>query len=266
MKNTSILPVKEQAKLLSSSYREEVIKQGLIDLQLVNFYLAVKSFVTNDPETAKEKLKAIRLSKRNEPVLILGESGTGKELISRILHGKRKGNFIAVNTTALVDTLLESELFGHKRGSFTGAYIDKRGLIEEANDGTLFLDEIGDCSPLLQAKLLRVLENKVFKPVGATRDESVNCRVVAATNKNLKTLTGFRLDLLERLSTFVIRLKPIRERPQDIKLFCSPQVTEIALRVWEKHKDRFCPGNIRQLKNVELRFQVLKEVKEEDFL
>jgi DNA-binding NtrC family response regulator len=199
------------------------------------------------------------------PVLIVGESGTGKELVARAIHahGRRHSRpFVAVNCGAITESLLESELFGHVRGSFTGAVSDAKGIFEQANGGTVFLDEIGETSPALQVKLLRVLEDGEFRAVGASRPTRVDVRVVAATNVELEkevTEQRFRQDLFYRLSVVVIRVPPLRERRADIPLLVSqflenacgragrtvtftPSAMEaIAAHSW--------PGNVRELEN-----------------
>jgi len=200
------------------------------------------------------------------PVFISGESGTGKELAARIIHetGRRRaGPFVAVNCAAIPEALIESELFGHARGAFTGAVRDKAGLIEEGSGGTFFLDEIGDLPLALQAKLLRVLEEKKIRRVGETRHRAIDTRFVSATNKDLdhEVERGrFRQDLYYRLKIIAIDLPPLRERPEDALLllnhfldefsrsmskprpFLSPVALEMLLRYpW--------PGNVRELQN-----------------
>ncbi len=200
------------------------------------------------------------------PIFISGESGTGKELAARIIHetGRRRtGPFVAVNCAAIPEALLESELFGHARGSFTGAVRDKAGLVEEASGGTFFLDEIGDLPLALQSKLLRVLEEKKIRRVGETRHRAIDARFVSATNKDLdhEVERGrFRQDLYYRLKIIAIDLPPLRERPDDALLllnhyldefsrsmgrtrpFLSPVALEMLLRYpW--------PGNVRELQN-----------------
>jgi sigma-54-dependent transcriptional regulator len=200
-------------------------------------------------------------------VLIRGETGTGKELIAQTIHynsPRRRNEFVAQNCAALPDNLLESELFGYRKGAFSGATQDKKGLIELASGGTLFLDEIGDMPMPLQAKLLRVLQEKEVRPLGATESRKVDVRVVAATHCNLeeKIRKGeFREDLFYRLSVFPIDMPPLRARKDDIPALAQFFVEEFA-RVYDKHIAGFTPsvfdclyeynypGNVRELKNV----------------
>jgi DNA-binding NtrC family response regulator len=200
------------------------------------------------------------------PILITGESGTGKELVARAIHEYGKGTaqpFVAINCGALAETLLESELFGHVRGAFTGAVVDKKGLFEQANGGTIFLDEIGETSPALQVKLLRVLQEGEVRPVGGQRSVKVNPRVLAATNRDLKVEVvekRFRQDLYYRLSAFLIQLPALRERREDIPAlagqflrsaiarahrdveFTAEALAQLSAHTW--------PGNVRELENV----------------
>ena len=168
-----------------------------------------------------------KVSQREHPVLVLGESGTGKELVARSIHfmGARKDKpFVPVECSALVPTLVESELFGYTRGAFTGAMQAKQGLMESANGGTLFLDEIGEMSLEMQAKLLRALQQKEIKPVGSTERRPINVRIVAATNRDLEQATkngSFRQDLYFRLNVVQIKLPPLRERKSDIPLLVT---------------------------------------------
>jgi DNA-binding NtrC family response regulator len=199
------------------------------------------------------------------PVLIAGESGTGKELVARALHrnSQRAARpFVAINCGAIADTLLESELFGHARGAFTGAVADTKGIFEQAQGGTVFLDEIGETSPALQVKLLRVLEEGEVRPVGAGRPVKVDTRVVAATNRDLERAVSeqqFRADLYYRLGVIVIRLPALRERRADIPLLISAFLKAAWKRVGRQVElspgalDALLaydwPGNVRQLEN-----------------
>ncbi|MEI6667863.1 MAG: sigma-54 dependent transcriptional regulator [Acidobacteriota bacterium] len=199
------------------------------------------------------------------PVLIIGESGTGKELVAKAVHahGPRASRpFVAVNCGAITETLLESELFGHARGSFTGAVADAKGLLEQAHGGTVFLDEIGETSPALQVKLLRALEESEIRPVGANRAVKLDVRVVAATNVDLERAVAegrFRQDLYYRLSVVVITVPPLRDRRADIPLLVDEFFRTSCARANRQRRlsdaalERFMgyqwPGNVRELEN-----------------
>ncbi len=200
-------------------------------------------------------------------VLIRGESGTGKELVARAIHesGARAGGpFIQVNCSALSETLLESELFGHVRGAYTGAVQDRRGRFEEADGGTIFLDEIGDVSPVVQVKLLRVLQERVIERVGENRPRPVNVRVISATNRDLEHLlaTGrLREDFFYRIKVVSLDIPPLRERREDIPLLVEDLLARIARRQgWDRRLEidaeamarlmnHRWPGNVRELEN-----------------
>ena len=215
-----------------------------------------------------------RVADAKAPVLILGESGTGKELVARAIHSQGKRHnapFVAVNCGALTETLLESELFGHLKGSFTGAVNNKRGIFEQAEDGTVFLDEISETSPALQVKLLRVLQEKEIVPVGGVGPVSVRARVVAATNSNLNKLCNvglFRRDLFFRLNVISLSLPPLRERLDDLPLLVSHLIRKhtpdggVPATVEEAALNRLAgyswPGNVRELENVIERAITLK--------
>jgi len=216
--------------------------------------LTEKYRFTNIIGQSKPILEIFRLVEEvietDSPILIQGETGTGKELVARAIHynSSRKDNpFIPQNCAALSETLLESELFGHIKGSFTGAINDKRGLFELANNGTLFLDEIGEMSPGMQAKLLRAIEQGEFRPVGSEKTISVNVRIISATNKDIKTLVSegkFREDLYYRLQGFTIILPPLRERKEDIPLLVNHFLKKIDERKEMKAKRSEVPMNI----------------------
>ena len=199
------------------------------------------------------------------PVLIVGESGVGKELVAQAIHGhshRAREPFVAVNCGAIADTLLESELFGHQRGAFTGAVADHKGVFEQAGKGTVFLDEIGDTTPALQVRLLRVIEEGEVRPVGANRSFKVAPRVIAATNVPLEqavTDGRFRQDLYYRLSVIVIRVPPLRERRADIPLLIGSFLDDACARAGKKQAlsaealevlmRHTWPGNVRELRN-----------------
>jgi two-component system, NtrC family, response regulator PilR len=198
-------------------------------------------------------------------VLVTGESGTGKELVARAIHDtspRAEKPFVSVNCGAFTETLLESELFGYIKGSFTGANANRKGLFEAANSGTIFLDEIGEMSSAMQVKLLRVLQERKVRPVGATEETNVDTRVIAATNRDLASMVSagtFREDLYYRISVIPIELPPLRERSEDIselanhfvEKFCAPTgrklgVSENAMRLLERYS---WPGNVRELEH-----------------
>ena len=200
-------------------------------------------------------------------VLLLGETGTGKELFARVLHessGRRKKPLVRVNCAALPPTLIESELFGHERGAFTGAAVMRQGRFELADGGTIFLDEIGDLAPELQGKLLRVLQEGEFERVGSSRTRRVNVRLIAATHVDLETAVAegrFRADLYYRLSVFPVSLPPLRDRPEDIPALVwffihrhqrdmGRSITSIPPAVMALLQQHDWPGNVRELENV----------------
>jgi len=201
-------------------------------------------------------------AQKDFPVLILGETGTGKEVTARAIHeySSRSGKpFITINCSAISTELLESELFGYKRGAFTGAKTDKKGLWEMAGKGTLFLDEIGDLSLGHQAKILRAIDNNEIQPVGSTETVKVNARIIAATNKNIESLSkkgrsDFREDLFYRISTFIIRTPPLSSHPEDIpelagKFWNSLGNKRLPDNVLDQLRYMNWPGNVRSLKH-----------------
>ncbi len=217
-----------------------------------------------------------KVAPSNATVLIEGESGTGKELVAKSIHfnsPRRDNPFVAVNCSALAESLLESELFGHERGAFTGAVSSKKGRFELAHGGTLFLDEIGELSPNLQVKLLRVLQEKAFERVGGVRSIAVDIRVIAATNKHLASemrAGRFREDLFYRLNVVHIAIPPLRERQEDIRLlvnhflqkYAAERKSAVPVRAVAQEVDRLFydyswPGNVRELENVIERVMIL---------
>jgi DNA-binding NtrC family response regulator len=228
--------------------------------------VSAKGLIGKSPKIVEVYKTLARAALSSSTVLVIGESGTGKELVARAIHDnspRRTKHFVAVNCGALAENLLESELFGHVKGSFTGAVSDKRGLFEEANGGTLFLDEIGDISPSLQIKLLRVLQESEFKAVGSNDNKKVDVRVIAATHRDLDQLVKagkFREDLYYRLKVIAIELPALRDRMEDL----SDLVGHFLVRFAEKNKkivshvsdeamallkNYSWPGNIRELEH-----------------
>src|SRR5438067_4468671 len=206
-----------------------------------------------------------KASLSSHPVLILGESGTGKEMVARAIHYSgpfRDKPFIPVDCGSLVPSLIESELFGYVKGAFTGAAKSKEGLFTIAEGGTIFLDEVGELSPDLQAKLLRVLQEKEIRPVGSTKSVSVHVRILAATNRGLEKAVAqgsFRLDLFYRLNVLNLRVPPLRERREDIPLLAakfleqssraSEQQYELSGEAIQALIAHGWPGNVRELEN-----------------
>ena len=232
--------------------------------------------VGDDPKLKQVSVTLHRAAATDTTVLLEGESGTGKELFARALHAlspRADGPFIAINCAAIPDTLLETELFGHEKGAFTGAANRKPGKFELAHRGTLFLDEIGDLPLLLQAKILRVLEEKRFERVGGTQSLQVDVRVVAATNRNLKAAVAarqYREDLFFRLSVFPIVIPPLRDRPADISTlaryfidrFCrdlNKKSLVLAPAAEDELRQYAWPGNVRELQNCIERACILTE-------
>ncbi len=217
--------------------------------------------VIAESEAMRDTLRrASRFAASDAPVAVFGESGTGKEVVARVLHAnspRALQPFVAINVAALPAELLESELFGHARGAFTGAHKERRGLLEEAHGGTLFLDEIGEMPLPLQAKLLRALQDGEIRRVGAAHSFAVDVRVVSATHRDLSALVrsgGFREDLLYRLKVLTLRVPPLRERPEDILVLArhflasEKGAAKAFSRAAERALARYgWPGNVREL-------------------
>jgi transcriptional regulator with PAS, ATPase and Fis domain len=216
-------------------------------------------FIYADEQTAEFLSEAHKVASTQAIVLITGETGTGKELLAHMIHewSGRAGQFIAINCAALTETLLESILFGHRKGSFTDAVRDNIGVVRQAAGGTLFLDEIGELSLGNQGKLLRLIEHGETHAIGASRPERVDVRIIAATNRNLKERVAqrqFRSDLLYRLNTFTLEIPPLRKRPEDISALTAHFVKELT----ERHNKRmsFTPEAIEALHRLPLKGNV----------
>ena len=242
----------EKNSLISKTLEEQINRQFIGVSQAIRHILEQAMMAAQYPDTN---------------VLITGESGTGKENIARIIHfgsSRKKNLFCAVNSSAITDSLLESEFFGHKKGSFTGAIADKKGFFEVSDEGTLFLDEIADMPLNLQSKILRSIEDKVITRVGDTVPIKTNFRIIAATNYNLDAMVQekrFRLDLLHRLNTLQIHIPPLRERTEDIQPLMESFVVEFAQKmnkpcpavpgnIIEQLSRYDFPGNVRELRNM----------------
>ena len=260
---------------MSATHARDVATPSLLQAELAGRKGAPR-IVSVDPRLQQAGVLLARAAASETTVLIQGESGTGKELFARALHvlsSRVDGPFVAINCAAIPETLLESELFGHEKGAFTGAVARKPGRFELAHRGTLFLDEIGELPLLLQAKILRALETRTFERVGGTATISVDVRVVAATNRHLRAAVAakqYREDLYFRLSAFPITVPPLRERPADVVLLarhfidtnCASmdrpalRLSPGAIAALERYP---WPGNVRELQNCMERTVILTE-------
>ena len=261
--NNKIIPLVAKAmEKASAAYQQQKKEATSVGRQY-----SFDTIVGKSPAIQAAIALAQKVSATEVPVLLTGETGTGKEVFAQSIHqhSSRKGkSFVAINCSSFSRDLLESEMFGHKAGSFTGALKDKKGLFEEADNGTIFLDEIGEMAFELQAKLLRILETGEYIKIGDTKPTRVNVRVVAATNRNLPeeiTAGRFREDLFYRLSVFQIHLPPLRERAGDVRILAKAfvkdfsvrlarPVTEITPAFLEALEQQPWKGNIRELRNV----------------
>mgnify|MGYP001765958888 FL=1 len=256
----------ELSNVIQKAYEKKSLRERTIVLeQQLQRVEAHDSFIGSS-EPMNEVKRLIRLVAPSDvPVLVLGETGTGKELVARAIHAlspRSANQFVAVNSSALQESLLESELFGYKKGAFTGAQSDKIGLLELADKGTFFIDEIGDMGMAIQAKFLRTLETGIFRRLGDTRESKVDVRFIFATNKALENEVKekrFRKDLFFRLNTFIITLPPLRERRDDIPLLADYFLGKFARGAPKKLLSREAmdilrnyrwPGNVRELANV----------------
>ena len=270
-------------KPLNLEELKEVLKSALKVKKLEEENILLRQEILGEGEiigkskAIKEVMELVRkVAPEDTTVLLQGETGTGKELVARAIHKlspRKNGPYVVVNCAAIPENLLESELFGHRKGAFTGALKDKKGRIEIADGGTLFLDEIGSLSPSLQAKLLRFLETKEIQPLGSEETLRVNVRVIAATNQDLRKKVeegNFREDLFYRLNVFPIYIPPLRERKEDI-----PLLANYFLKIYSKKMNKKIekiedgamelllkyswPGNVRELENVIERCVVLAD-------
>lgn len=230
------------------------------------------TYLTQSPRVQKVLAEAQRiLSKTDASILILGESGTGKEILTRHIANKLGQRLVSANMASIPRETAESELFGHEKGAFTGAVSSRVGLIEQSHGGLFFMDEVGECTLSLQAKLLRVLQEKEVLPMGSAKPRTLKVRFIAATNRNLESMvesSEFRLDLLQRLNTFTLTLPALRERPEDIIFYAekflnefaeSNQSFQITPSGFNALTSYSWSGNIRELKNVIQRIVVLSD-------
>ena len=248
-------------------------QKSLISRELENSIQ--RDFIGISPKIRNVVDMAIKVAQdKDASVLITGENGTGKEILARIIHyasERKKQVFVPVNSSAIPDTLIESEFFGHKKGAFTDAKEDKKGFFEMANGGTLFLDEIADMPFSLQAKLLRAMEERKIKPIGGNKEVNVDIRIISATNKNIDKLIeeeNFRMDLYHRINTFIIDIPPLCERPEDVEPLLlhfvsdlckkkKKQAPKIDLALISQLKRYKFPGNVRELRNMVERALIL---------
>ena len=249
--------VKSAVRRAMASFGDDGVDTGALSKRLIG----------NTP-VMRELLEVVeRIAPTDSTVLVMGESGTGKELIARAIHEeshRREGQFVAVNCSAFAEGLLESELFGHVRGSFTGAVEDRKGVFLSADGGTLFLDEVADMSHSTQVRILRALEDRKVIPVGGDRELATDVRIIAATNRNLAEqvrLGRFREDLFYRLNVIPIHLPPLRERMEDLPLLAGhflrrhcqrmkKSITGLSPEAWQSLRQHHWPGNVRELENV----------------
>ena len=254
--------------------RQRLLQENVNLKSQVSSKYRLENIIGTSPQMQEVYRLIAQCGPTNTTVLLTGESGTGKELLARAIHHnslRKDKAFVAVDCNALSEHLLESELFGHVKGSFTGAVSNKKGMFEIADGGTLFLDEIGNLSMAIQAKLLRVIQEREFRAVGDTRTQSTNIRLIAATNKDLKAMMAadtFREDLFYRINIFPIRVPSLRERREDIPVLAMHFLKQFATEL-EKHVAEFSegamnvlvnydwPGNVRELENTVHRAVIL---------
>lgn len=265
---------------------KQVVKNALIQKSLMSENILLKreigkiydfSSIIGETPALKSIIEEVKkVADAKSSILLLGETGTGKELFARVIHNNSSRShmpFIPINCSAIPESLLESELFGHLKGAFTGAAMSKKGLFEEADGGTIFLDEIGDVSTSFQVKLLRVIEDQMIRPIGSTKSAKVDVRFITATNTNLEKAMAegaFREDLFYRINTITLNMPPLRERKEDIPLLVKDFVEKYSVRFGKKISEvspealaainnYSWPGNVRELQNVMERAIILSE-------
>jgi len=269
--------VEDLKTIIRNAFAKKGIKKDdAIFIKEVQDALCFGKIIGNSKEMLKVYSIINKVADTTTNVLILGESGTGKELVARAIHensSRKKKPFVVINCGGIPETLLESELFGYKKGSFTAAYLDKRGLFEDASGGTIFLDEIAELPSVLQVKLLRVVQEKTFRRIGGAEDIKVDMRIISATNQDLEKRVkegAFREDLFYRLNVIPIHIPPLRERKEDIPLLIKYFIDKYSQEFGKETKImsayalellmryRF-PGNVRELENIIERSIVTEE-------
>lgn len=251
-------------QIIDTNKLQYIIENGELKDSITGTALHLKRFITVDPTTIAMKEDIHKLAKSNYEVLIVGETGTGKEILAKAMIGERLGKTVSINCAGLVETLIESELFGYVKGSFTGAIGDRQGLMAAAKDGVVFLDEIGEMPISVQAKLLRAIQEKQIRRVGSTTDEPISCKIVCATHRDLEQMVKdekFREDLYARISTLRIDVLPLRSRTCDIvpiikSLRCGNAFLE-ALSGKRSPLSLDIRYNVRSLQQHVARFEVL---------
>lgn len=270
---TKPCPFEDLRRILEQAWKHQQLGQENVQLRAALDRISPPSEIIGETACVRRLMQLIqRSAPTDSPILVLGESGTGKELVARAVHRQSRRAerpMVTINCAALQESLLESELFGHEKGAFTGATSAKLGLFEVANGGTLFIDELGELAPALQAKLLRVLEDGSLRRVGSTRETRVDVRIIAATNRNLQQDVKdgrFREDLFYRINVLTIALPPLRDRRDDIPLLIDHFLRGSGRGHWQIVDDTrkaLCnyawPGNVRELSNVIERATILAE-------
>lgn len=280
MTTNELAPSEEKLRLMLKNGMQDVVEQ-LIETHKLQYVvenselkdsltgtaLHLKRFITIDPEMLAMKEDVHKIAKASHEVLIRGETGTGKETLARAMIGQRVGKTVSFNCAGLVETLAESELFGHVKGAFTGAVGDRQGLLASANDGVCFLDEVGELPLSIQAKLLRAIQEKRIRRVGATTEENVNCKIVCATHRNLEDMVEnglFREDLYARISTLTLKVSPLSRRVCDIVPIISSLRSgkEFLTAIEGKYHPSSLPTpfNVRSLQMYVARFETLNRI------